>query len=213
MTTFPNTGSQIERVNDQGQTTTGLSTQIVIKVANQPVGALQRLTISQNRPLARIREIGVDGVIEIVPQGATEYELTAERVVFDQLRIPEAFTRGFRFIAAQRIPFDIEVYDMSNMEPNETLESTSSGLIIMTYKNCWFTRYETPYQAENYIITETANIWAETAYVSFPVDELPSDLRDLPRQYDQAGVEKEVNSGYRRGALDASGIVNSVFNI
>lgn len=86
--TFPNTGSNI---NDGHRTSSGLSTQIIIKVSNNPVGALQQLSVAQNRPLQRIQEIGTDGVIEIVPNSATTFELTANRIVFDQLRLPESF--------------------------------------------------------------------------------------------------------------------------
>jgi hypothetical protein len=213
-TTFPNTGSQIERTGEgtQGHTTTGLSTQIIIKVNGVAIGALQNLTVRQNRALERVREIGVDGVIEIVPRSATEYELNATRVVFDCLRMPEAFSRGFRFIAAQRVPFDIEVFDMSNMSPNVEVNDNSQGVVVMTYKNCWFTTYETPYQADNYIISETANMWAETAFITFPSNQYPEHLRDFDPQTDAtSGVEKQVNFGFRRGAMDASGIVKSIF--
>lgn len=213
-TVFPNTGSQIERTGagTQGQTTTGLSTQIIIKVNGVAVGALQSLSVAQTRGLERVREIGVDGVIEIVPNRATEYVITANRIVFDALRLPEAFSRGFRFIAAQRIPFDIEIYDMGSMDPNVSANEKSQGIVVMTYKNCWFTEYTTPYNADNYIITETSTIWAETAFVTFPAEEYPEHLRSFEYQTDKnAGVEKEVNFGHRRGALDASGIIKSVF--
>ena len=98
MADFPNTQTNIEA---GPRTNSGLSTQIIIKVFNSPVGALQNLQVTQNRGLARIVEVGTDGVIEIVPNKATEYELSATRIVFDQLRLPEAFSRGFRFIASQ----------------------------------------------------------------------------------------------------------------
>ena len=203
-TGFPNTGTNI---NAGHRTNSGLSTQIIIKVFNNPVGALQTLSVTQNRPLQRISEIGTDGVIEIVPNAATTYELSAERVVFDQLRLPESFSRGFRFIAAQRVPFDIDVIDISGTDPNSP--DDDSNKVIMTYKNCWFTNYVTPYQAGNYIITETASLWCETAYLV----QLGRDgsLRPVDRQNDNAGIEAEVNSGRRLGSLDASGLINSLF--
>jgi len=201
---FPNTGSFIEAGN---RTNSGLSTQIIIKVYNSPVGALQNLAVAQNRPLQRIQEIGTDGVIEIVPNGATTYELTANRVVFDQLRLPESFSRGFRFIAAQRVPFDIDIIDVSGTDPNTP--DDDSNKVVMTYKNCWFTRYETPYAADNYIITESATMWCETAYlVQIGRD---GSLRPVDRQVDNAGIEADVNFGNRRGSLDATGLVNSLF--
>lgn len=207
-TGFPNTGTN---VNAGHRTNSGLSTQIIIKVYNSPVGALQQLSVAQNRPLQRISEIGTDGVIEIVPNAATTFELTANRIVFDQLRLPESFSRGFRFIAAQRVPFDIDVIDISGTDPNSP--SDDSKKVIMTYKNCWFTRYETPYAADNYIITETASLWCETGYLVQVGRDGPvgSKLRPIETQNDNAGIESEVNSGRRLGSLDAAGLVMSMF--
>ena len=205
-TGFPNTGSS---VNAGHRTNAGLSTQIIIKVYNSPVGALQQLSVAQNRPLQRISEIGTDGVVEIVPNAATTFELTANRIVFDQLRLPESFSRGFRFIAAQRVPFDIDIIDISGNDPNVPDMSDSGKSVIMTYKNCWFTRYETPYAADNYIITETASLWCETGYlVNAGTD---GSLRAVDRQVDNGGVEAEVNAGRRLGSLDAAGLINSMF--
>lgn len=214
MATFPNTESTILRGTDnaEGRTSTGLSTQIIIKVANQPVGALQSLNVTQNRPLQRVNEIGTDGNVEIVPLSSTTYELAATRVVFDQLRLPEAFSRSFRFIGAQRIPFDIEIFDLNNAdEQNAAVDAGSSGIVVMKYVNCWFTNYVTPYAAENYLITETATIWAETGFVSSGGSP-PPNLRSLTSQTDNtAGIERAVNTGDRRGGVDAAGIINAVF--
>lgn len=203
-TGFPNTGTNI---NAGHRTNSGLSTQIIIKVFNSPVGALQNLGVTQTRGLQRISEIGTDGVIEIVPNTATQYELTANRIVFDQLRLPESFSRGFRFIAAQRIPFDIDIIDISGTDPNTP--DDDSNKVIMTYKNCWFTRYETPYAADNYIITETATLWCETAHLIQVGRD--GSLRPVDRQVDGAGVEAEVNYGRRLGSLDAAGLIQSLF--
>ncbi len=202
---FPSTGTNI---NAGHRTNSGLSTQIIIKVFNSPVGALQELTASQNRPLTRIKEIGTDGNIEIVPSSATDFSLSVRRIVFDQLRLPESFSRGFRFINSQRIPFDIDIIDVSGTEPN--VSDDDGNKVIMTYKNCWFTRYDTPYSADNYIITETAEIWCETAYaVQLGRD---GSLRPVERQVDSGGVEAEVNSGRRLGSMDAAGLLNSLFS-
>ena len=215
MATFPNTGSRIERgIEDaEGRTTTGLSTQIIIKVNQVAVGALQNLGVTQTRPLQRINEIGTDGNIEIVPSGSTTYDLAATRIVFDQLRLPEAFSRTFRFIGAQRIPFDIEIFDIGEAASDLDVgaaDSTSDGVVVMKYVNCWFQNYATPYTADNYIISETATIWAETALVSSGANP-PPNLRTLIAQTDSVGIESTVNEGGRRGGVDASGIINAVF--
>ena len=205
-----NTGSEV----GQNKTNSGLSTQIIIKVGTNAVGALQRFDVRQNRPLYRVKEIGTDGVIEIVPQSATEFEITASRVVFDQLRLPESLSRGFRFINAQRVPFDIEVYDISSVSPPNTAISNvnASGIVVMTYQNCWFTSYSTPYAADNYIITEEASIWAETAYTVKPTTSVPLGGRGFAAQTDNANIENSVNIGNKRGSLDASGLLKSLFS-
>lgn len=206
-TGFPNTGAG-STIGEQ-RTSTGLSTQIIIKIGKTPVGALQSLSVTQKRALKRITEIGTDGVIEIVPNQATEYDLSVTRIVFDQLRLPEAMSRGFRFIAAQRVPFDIDVIDITGTQANVEVTDTNTDRVIMTYKNCWFTSYETPYQAGEYIITEKADLQCETAYlVQIGTD---GTRRSIDYQVDNGGVEKEVNEGRRLGSLDASGLINSLF--
>jgi hypothetical protein len=212
MATYPNTGTEIDRgigSETEGRTSTGLSTQIIVKVEGVAVGALQELTVTQARGVFRVPEIGFDGHIEIVPNAPTTFDLSVSRIVFDSLRLPEAFSRAFRFISAQRIPFDIQVYDVANIssdaEPND-----DSGVIGMTFTNCWFTNYTTPYRAGDYIITETATIAAEQAEVS--VGTTPNGLRDITAQTDAAGIERLVNIGDRRGSLDGTGLLQAVFS-
>ena len=218
MTDFtPNTGSTVSRGTEaqsaDGRTSTGLSTQIIIKVRNQPVGALQSLNVTQTRGLARVNEIGTDGNIEIVPSASTTYDISATRIMFDQLRLPEAFSRSFRFIGAQRVPFDIEIFDLNNaVDANAAVDANSSGIVVMKYQNCWFQNYVTPYVADNYLITETAVIWAETAMVTTPIEGQIPSLRGLTAQSDDDGIESSVNVGGRRGGVDAAGIVNAIFN-
>lgn len=203
---FPNTNTTI----NPSSTSSGLSTQIVVKINGNPVGALQKLDVEQSRQLTRIKEIGTDGVVEIVPTQATEYHLTCERIVFDQLRLPEAFSRGFRFIGAQRIPFDIEIYDVSNATTFNATD-TSAGVVVMTFVGCWFEKYTTPYQADNYLITETATIQAETGYVSS--GNTPVTVRNPADtfQLDDVELATNVGQGGRRGSLDVSGLLNATF--
>ena len=138
----------------------GLSTRIVIKVGGQVVGAIQSFNPSEDRPLTRIQEVSTDGVIEIVPTSATAINISVSRLVFDKKRLPEAYQRGFRHIHAQRLPFDIEVYDYNyaGVDGNAT--------IVTTYKNCWLQSYNFTYSSDNYLITENATIWAEAVFDS-----------------------------------------------
>jgi len=206
---YPNTGTLF----DGQRTNSGLSTQIIVKVNNTAVGALQNFTVNQARPLKRINEIGTDGNIEIVPQSSPTYDLNITRIVFDQLRVSEAFSRAFRFIGAQRIPFDIEVFDM---QATPVDDPSGSNLVVMTFKNCWFTSMSTPYGVDDYTVLETATIWAETAFVSNPgialnENGIPDNRRGLIPQVAQEGIENSTNTGNRRGSLDAAGILNSLF--
>ena len=193
MADFPNTGTTLD-----AKTNTGLSTQIVIKIDGQTVGAVKSLSVDQNRGLAENVEIGTDGIIEIVPNKATTYSITVDRLVFDNARLPEAFGRAFRFIAAQRVPFDIDIYERQG--PGE-------AVVVMTYKNCWFASYKTPYQSENYIITENATIKCETAFVVEPSDIILG--RDITVTTDTQEFESTVNSGARRGSLDYGFIIDA----
>jgi hypothetical protein len=189
-------------------TNTGLSTQIVIKVDGQSVGAVQTLTSNQNRPLRRIQEVGTDGVIEIVPNNATNVDLNINRIVFDRKRLPEAFSRGFLNIHAQRIPFDIFVFDFSSVEP-DTLDATfdittNDNVVTTIYENCWFNTLTTTYNATDYIITETATCWAE--FVHSYINGDPNQnaaVRSFPTNDDALERLADTN---RRGSLDARGL-------
>jgi hypothetical protein len=192
MADYPLTGSLLD-----SKTHTLLSTQIIVKVGQNAVGAIQSLTTNVNRGLRRIPEIGTDGTIEIVPNRITETTLTVRRVVFDRLRMTEAFGRGFINIQAQRIPFDIEVHE--NFK-NESAQ-------VHVYRNCWFTRVGTTYGTDDYVVTEDADIWAEFVSVMFPVD---GGERGLPFQKDS--IEAATDLGQRRGSLDAAGLIDAVFN-
>lgn len=195
----PNTGTEL----GQGRTNSGLSTQIIIKIDGNAVGAIQELTVSQDRSLAEVGEVGTDGLIEVVPNGPTKYSIRVSRMVFDQMRLPEAFSRAFRFIAAQRVPFDIDVID----------RTAGGEPVVMTYKNCWFSRMETPYRQNDYLITESADLKCETAYISSGT---PTNARGIgPNETmysgDPLGVERSVNTGGRRGSLDAANLFADLY--
>ena len=206
---FPNTQTTV----DSTGTSTGLSTQIIIQINDVAVGALQSFQVAQARGLNRVKEIGTDGVIEIVPQQATEFTITANRLVFDQLRLPEAFQRGFRFINAQRIPFEIKVFDVGQSDPLSADPAADPNVIVMTYTGCWFSDYSTPFNADNYLITETATIWAENGFVSAGISPDFSGITGRAFDFEANAIEQEVNFGSsgRRGALDAAGMLNAKF--
>jgi hypothetical protein len=199
MATYPKTGSTLG-----SNISAGLSTQIVVKVGSDTVGALQALEVRQNRPLARLVELGLDGTLEIVPQQRTEVILTVRRIVFDRLRIAEAFERGYLNVKSQRLPFNIEVIDQSGGEGEQA--------VTHTYENCWFQDISTPYNADNYIITESATLWAEDVRSNPGGTKAPvadGGIRDMKPVKD--AIERDADSGGRRGTLDVPGLVRAAF--
>ena len=198
MSEYPATGSTLT-----SNISTGLSTQIVIKVGSDTVGAVQTLNVNQTRNLIRVVEIGLDGTLEIVPQQRAEVTINVTRVVFDRLRLSEAFARGFVNIKSQRLPFDVLIID-------RTLGSDNNA-VTHTYTNCWFQNYTTPYNADNYIISETGMIWAEDVSSRFGAsgNAAQGGARDMKPQIET--IERAADRGERRGTMDAPGIVDAAF--
>lgn len=190
---------------------TGLSTQIIVEVNNQRVGAIQRLVPRQQRAIRGVSEIGTDGFIEKVPHQPTDVTLDVERVVFDRLRLPTAFARQFVNIHAQRVPFDIRVFDKSNTAADEasvpgSIDGTETSVTSHVYRNCWFQNYQTTYQSGDYIIAETAAISCEFVRTFVGQDQnIDGGIRDV--QFDTTGgnIEALADLG-RRGSLDAAGL-------
>jgi hypothetical protein len=185
---YPITESTLEPVPH-----TGLSTQIIVKVRGTPVGALQELTINQNRDIQTWEEIGTDGIVEIHPKNAAKISITVSRVVFDQLRLPEAFRRGFINLQAQRIPFDIEILDR--------FAGTNELAISHVYHICLFRRYTQPYRAENFLVTESAEITCERITSSQSgVNAANGGLRGIPVDWDT--MERATDFSGHRGRID-----------
>lgn len=202
MATYPRTGSILDST-----THTTLSTQVLIMVNNEPVGAVQNFQIQQRRNNRRISEVGTDGTIEIVPQTRAEISLTVSRIAFDGLSLPEGFARGYRNLQAQRIPFDIIVIDQFSGQGDDA--------IITTFHNCWFNSLDRQYQAEDYIVVENAGIDVE--YVSeqrggaaVALSQGVGGSRQVANiQEDEA--ELLADSGSRRGALDFPGLISAAY--
>jgi hypothetical protein len=190
---YPNSGSIINP-----NIHSSLSTQIVVKVNGTTVGAIQRLQINQTREMHIHEEIGTDGVVEIHPKNAAKIDLQVTRVVFDELRITEAFARGFVNIQAQRIPFDIQIID-------KMASSTREDAVIHIFNNCWFKGYSPTYQADNFIISENANIICE--YVTTMRRGHSASIggsRGIVYEYDT--IERTTDVRGQQGRLDSAGL-------
>jgi len=194
-TDYPSTGSSIDR-----RIRTGLSPLILVKVNGEAVGAIQSLNPTESRTLARVQELGTDGFIELVPNSPTTVTLQVTRIVFDNLRLPPAFRRGFAHIQAQRLPFDIDVFDRSHgtASPNVSMQVTS-------YRNCYFSNYSATYQANNYQISETATIEAQYVEDLLPVTTAYNERGLAP---DMHPIENLANLGIRIGSLDFPDLID-----
>jgi hypothetical protein len=211
---YPNTNSRLETF-----ISTSLSTQILVEVDNKKVGAIQNMTIRQNRTVQRVSEVGFDGVLEVVPNSAPEVELTVTRITFDGLSLPLAFGRPFHNIKSQRIPFTIKVFDTMYAQAGEAPDfspvANSPGMVIHEYKNCWFTQLSGSYQVREYIITQEATIIPEDVVTYFangttspalPGDDFFSGYLGGPGAGNLAyNIETTTDVG-RRGTLDAASL-------
>jgi len=210
MPDYPNTGTILDSAAITGaKTRTGLSTQIIVYVNGEPVGAIQSFQETQARTNKRISEVGTDGVIEIVPQAPATVSLVVQRIVFDGLSLPESFSRGFKNIHAQRIPFNIIVIDK--------FTGVDKDAVVTTYHNCWFNNLSKTFQVTDYTIVENANIDCE--YVSSTrANEAVAEsqgvqgAREIPSR-DTDTIEQAADAGKsgRRGALDFPGLISAAY--
>lgn len=198
---YPNTGSSLD-FNGHNNTNTALSTNIIIQVGPNTVGAIQKLTIAEDREIEMINEVGTDGSIDSAPKASTKISGSCERIRFDRMRISEAFSRGFVHVHAQRIPFDIVVIDNWNGDGNNALTTT--------IKNVWIKKISYSYGTDNFIVTDSMEWVAETIYTTLGSGHLPAaqgGQNGIPLAIDS--IEQSADIGGRRGALDAPGLISS----
>lgn len=204
MASYPKTGSNLDST-----TKSSLSTQIIIMVENEPVGAIQSFQEQQSRNIKQVTEVGTDGIVELVPSGPTTVSLTIGRMYFDGLSLPEAFSRGFRNLQSQRIPFDIVVIDQ--------FTGTGNDAVITTYHNCWFKSLSIQYQSSDYTITQNASVDCE--YVStirggeaIALSQGTGGGRQIPgAQIDSVEIAADSGANGRRGSLDFPGLISAAY--
>lgn len=197
---YPQTGSTLLGPNGQNKTSTGIATNIIIKVGPNTVGAIQEMSVDESRPLKMIDEVGTDGHIDSVPTGSTNITGSCSRIRFDRMRISEAFSRGFVHVAAQRIPFDIVIIDNWNGDNNSAL--------ITTIKNVWIKGISYSFNASDWIITDRMQWEAETIYTTLANGNAATGgERNIPLAVDS--IEQATDVGGRRGGLDAPGLLRA----
>jgi hypothetical protein len=200
MAQAPNTLSTLTRADGSNLTSTGLSTNIVIKVNNTVVGAIQTLTVNEKRQVRQIDEVGSDGHVDSAPNKSTNISGTCQRVRFDGIRVAEAFSRGFVHVSAQAYPFDIVIYDKSRRD--------SANHIITIIKNVWITGIDVTYSVSDWVIVENMTWEAETISSSLSGGQsaVTGGVRGV--QHVTITEETEADTGGRRGALDAGGLID-----
>lgn len=212
MSLYPNTGSTLVNPDGSNKTSTGLATQILITVGPNAVGAVQRLTINERRPLRAVDEVGTDGHIDLVPNQSTNITGTCERIRFDRMRISEAFSRSFVHAKAQRYPFNIVIID--NWNGNALNPTDTSSSIITTIHAVWIGEISWAVQADNWIITDTMNWEAKSISSTLGAGSQPAatgGTRHIPLAVASptSDIEIAADIGNRLGSLDASGLINA----
>lgn len=212
---YPHTGSQL---TDAGRnvTRTGVSTNIIIQVDGNPIGAIQSLNINEDRGISMIDEVGTDGHIDSVPNKSTNITGDCKRVRFDNMRVASAFSRGFVHVAAQRIPFDIVILDIFAADEDDADGFNGADSVITTViKNVWIKSIKVGYTADNYVISEDMSWEAEHIY-SYLGQGQPAvpgpEARQVPI-IDNDAFERAADMGKRRGALDAAGLIKVVDSV
>ena len=187
------------RLNQSNRTGTHLSTNIFIAVEGRPVAAIKSLQVTEQRTIAKISEVGTDGLIDSAPQSSTTYTVTCQRTRFDGKRVAEGFYRGFVHVAAQRVPFDIEIYDLIQGDGNQT--------VITTIENCWINNISYTYSADDFVIVDNMNLDAES--IKSVRDGGESAISDPSRAIAINPFEQQADVGEFRGAMDAAGLINA----
>lgn len=202
---YPRTGSNVD-----GSMKAGLSTHILIAVdvgggVQLAVGAVQSMSVTENRNIRKLGEIGTQGFVENLPSGNTVIDINMTRVVFDAYNITRALGRGYKSIGSQRIPFNVYVIDRTHSTRIGISDIGSGGLggfirppITQVYHNCWFTSKVSTYNAGAYQITEQATLgcqWHE--------DVFGTRHGDGERRIEYIGdsIEQAIDEGIPFGAL------------
>ncbi len=204
-----NTGSIIQGDSGENKTVTSVSTNIIIKVGNNAVGAIKSLSVNEARRVTMIDEVGTDGHVDSVPSQSTNITGSCSRTRFNNLRIAAAFGRDFIHVHAQRIPFDIDIID--------TFAGIDAGThIITTIKNVWITKIAVTYRSDDFVIVDDMDWEAEAIYSTLGatnnVVPVPAGTRNLtPIQLND--FERAADRGLRRGALDGFGLLQELSTV
>lgn len=197
---YPQTGSTLFGPQGQNETRTALSTNIVIKVGPNTIGAIQNLSVTEARSIIMIDEVGTDGHIDGVPNKSTDISGECKRIRFDRMRVSEAFSRGFVHAHAQRVPFDIIIIDNWNGDGNSAIVTTVQGV--------WIENISYAYGVDNWVISDDMRWKAQSISSTLANGNAATGgTRNIPLAIDP--IERAADIGQRRGTLDAPGLLQA----
>jgi len=207
----PYTNTTLNFGNGNNKTSTAVSTNIIIMVGGQAVGAVQNLSINETRQISVIDELGTDGHVDSAPSRSTTYKISCNRIRLNRLRIAEAFGRGFVHASSQQYPFDIVILDKQ--------KGNIGSQISTVIKNCWIDNITVDYKVSDWIITESMTLTAENIYSFLNAGSSDATSSGNPvamggddgsRSFSKIGIEQEADTGAngRRGSLDAAGLID-----
>lgn len=196
----PNTGSVLEAEGGLNRTATAVSTNIILEVDGDAIGAVQTLSVREQRSIVMIDEVGSDGHVDSVPNKSTDITGSCRRTRFDNQRIATAFGRPYIHVAAQRIPFDIVIKDIF---------SGTDSILTTTIKNVWMEQVDYEYKSDDFVIVENMSWKAETIFSQLTggSNAVPLGVKNF-RQVNP--IERAADRGRRRGALDGAGLLNAI---
>ena len=201
-----NTGIILGDKNGDNATKTHLSTNIIVKIAGNSIGACQKISVEESRSIEMIPSLAVDGWIDSAPNKPAEVSGSASRIRFASQRILQAFSRPYIHVKSQRIPFDIEIQDTF-------ASSDPSNSIITIIKNVWIKSCSYSYNADNYIITDDLTWVAEDIYSIMNNRNVAQALGEGQNNpITLNSYERQADRGLYRGALSASGLMDALIS-
>lgn len=201
-----NTGSILTADGGRNRTGTAVSTNIIIEVDGNSIGAIQDLSVTEARSIFTVDEVGHDGHVDSVPNKSTDITISCERIRFDNLRIAAAFSRPYIHVHSQRIPFDIIIKDIfAGEDPSTT--------IVTTVENCWIRQIRYGYRASDFVVVESMELVAEAISSTLGANNnaVPAAAggRNLPIGPGNV-FELAADRGENRGALSGAGLLLAI---
>lgn len=202
---YPQTGTAFTNGAGKNRIGAALSTNIIIKVGDSPIGAIQNITVNENRAIQMINEVGTDGHVDSAPRASTEITGNCTRIRFDRLRMAEAFSRGFVHVHSQRYPFDIDIID--------TWRGDGSSQILTVIRQVWIQSISYSYTADNFVISEQMSFTAEAieSHMVQSGQNVTSAAEGGGRSltFFSDAIERAADVGSRRGSMDAPGLISA----